>query len=80
MQSRVESFIEASVNILIGFGVALLAQIVIFPVFDIHIEMWENLSIAAFFTVISLVRSYLLRRYFNRRLTRWLQQQKEDKT
>jgi hypothetical protein len=79
MQSRLESFVEAWVNIVIGFGVSLLAQIIIFPLFGIDIEMWENLSIAAFFTVISLVRSYLLRRYFNHRLKAWLtKQQKEE--
>jgi hypothetical protein len=70
MQSRLSSFIESVVNILIGFGVALLSQIVVFPLFDIHVTMSTNLGIGAWFTAISLVRSYVIRRWFNAMIKR----------
>ncbi len=67
-QTRAGSLIESLMNIMIGYFVALLSQIVIFPLFDIHIPLSSNLWIGAWFTIISLVRSYIIRRYFNKRL------------
>jgi hypothetical protein len=53
------------VNVAVGWGVALISQLVVFPLFDIHIPFSSNLAISAWFTLISLVRSYVLRRWFN---------------
>ena len=65
MQSRFASFIESIVNILIGYGVAVGSQLVIFPLFGINIPLSDNLAIGLWFTAISLVRSYVVRRMFN---------------
>ena len=65
-QSRRGSAIEAVVNVLIGYLVALGAQMVIYPLFGIHASALDNAAIAALFTLVSLVRSYALRRLFNR--------------
>jgi hypothetical protein len=65
MQTRVQSAIESVANVLVGYGVAILSQIVVFPWFGIHVPLSSNLAIGAWFTIISLVRSYVLRRYFN---------------
>lgn len=69
-QSKLGSLIESVANIVIGFVVALLSQIVVFPLVGIHVAFSTNLEIGAWFTVISLVRSYVLRRWFNARLRR----------
>lgn len=66
MQKRRHSFLESLTNIAVGYGVALTSQMVIFPIFDIHIKAREHMMIGVFFTVVSLVRSYALRRVFNR--------------
>lgn len=55
-------------NVAIGYLVAVLSQIVIFPWFSIQVPLSDNLLIGAYFTIISLVRSYVLRRWFNHRL------------
>lgn len=65
MQSRLQSFIESLINVAIGYGVALASQILIFPFFGIHISLSDNLLIGAFFTVISIIRGYIVRRFFN---------------
>jgi hypothetical protein len=65
MQTKKQSLLESFTNVLIGVVVALMAQIAIFPFFDIHVPISDNIAIAALFTVVSLVRSYLVRRYFN---------------
>ena len=64
-QTKIESAIESGFNIALGFIVAVLAQMVIFPWFDIHVTMSDNIYIATAFTVVSFIRSYLLRRAFN---------------
>jgi hypothetical protein len=69
-QSRRESFIEAALNVAIGYGVALGSQLAIFPIFGIHVTMSTNLWIGAWFTAISLARSFIIRRWFNARLHR----------
>jgi hypothetical protein len=65
MQTRLQSGIEACANVLVGYRVALASQLALFPLFDIHIPFSANLWIGLWFTVISLGRSYVLRRWFN---------------
>lgn len=65
MQSRLGSFLESLANVAIGYGVAVGAQLLIFPLFGVVIPLSSNLAIGIIFTLVSLVRSYLLRRLFN---------------
>jgi hypothetical protein len=53
-------------NVAIGYIFAIISQILIFPLFDIDVKFGENLQIGLYFTVISLIRSYCIRRIFNR--------------
>lgn len=64
-QRRIFSLLESLANIAAGYFIALGAQIVIFPLFGIHIPLSDDLKISALFTIVSLVRSYTLRRIFN---------------
>jgi len=65
-QSRAMSGAESVANVAIGYGVAVASQLVIFPLFGVHLPLSDNLLIGAWFTVISLARSYVVRRLFNR--------------
>ena len=67
MQSRRHSFVESVTNVAIGYGVALASQLAIFPVFEIHVPLSDNLVIGAWFTLVSIARSYMVRRWFTRR-------------
>lgn len=67
MQTKKQSLFESSVNVVIGYLVALLSQFVIFPLFGLDVPLSDNLLIGLWFTIISIVRSYTLRRYFNRK-------------
>ena len=69
-QRKRHSALEAVANVAIGYGVAVLAQMIIFPWFGIHASPGDHLMIGVCFTVVSLARSYLLRRAFNRLETR----------
>ena len=65
MQSRRASAVEAVANVAIGYSVAVLVQIAVFPLFGLHPGLGDNLAIGAVFTVVSLLRSYAVRRMFN---------------
>ncbi len=65
MQSRMMSMVEAIVNVLVGFWIAVFAQMLVLPLFGLHASLSQNLGMGLIFTVVSLIRSYLLRRFFN---------------
>lgn len=76
-QSRIESFIESSVNIASGFVVSLIFwTFVVVPVWKLPVTMGQNIEITGWFTVLAVVRSYLWRRFFNvsmhKRVHSWL--------
>lgn len=66
MQTRLQSMIEAFINVLIGYFVALATQMIEFPLYDMEVSLSQNIQIGLIFTVVSITRSYLLRRLFNR--------------
>ena len=66
MQSRKMSLIESITNVIVGYSISVLAQILIFPMFGLSATIKENLLIGLCFTVISIARSYILRRIFNK--------------
>jgi hypothetical protein len=63
-QSQRMSLIEAVTNVIVGYGLAVITQIVVFPWFGLDVSIGENLAIGAVFVGISLLRSYTLRRLF----------------
>ncbi len=65
-QSRAMSLVEAVANVVVGYGVAVVTQILIFPVFGLHTTLAQNLKMGAVFSVVSIARSYVLRRVFER--------------
>ncbi len=64
-QKRRHSVIETIVGTIIGYFVAMITQVIVFPMFNIHTSHSVNFSIAAIFTVVSLIRGYCVRRFFN---------------
>lgn len=63
-QSRGMSFVESLFNQGAGLVIAIGAQIIIFPMFGLHVSLLDNLKLGCCFTVISIVRSFLIRRGF----------------
>lgn len=65
-QSPRASLVEAVANVTIGYVVAVATQAVAFPMFGVDVPASSHLGIGAIFVAVSLVRSYVLRRIFNR--------------
>lgn len=63
-QSRLHSFIEAWANVLVGFLVGLISNIVVLPLFGHAFTFIENVGITLTFTVVSVIRGYGVRRFF----------------
>lgn len=71
-QSRLGSFVEAWGNVAVGFGINYTANLIILPAFGFKSLTWKtNLAIGLLYTVISVVRSYVIRRYFNGFKFKW---------
>ena len=65
-QSLRMSLIEAITNVAVGYALAVATQIVAFPWFSLKTDLGDHLALGALFTIISLLRSYALRRLFER--------------
>ena len=69
-QTKKASLAEAVTNIVVGYSVNFAANLLVFPIFGWHVSVKQNLQLGVIYTVISLVRSYGLRRYYNWREVR----------
>ena len=63
-QSRFMSLLESMINIAVGFGISLGAQVLFLPLLGVAISFSQNLQFAIIMTVISIARSFVLRRLF----------------
>ena len=69
-QSRLGSLIEVLFNIAIGFAINWAANLLILPLYGFQVTGGQAFSMGLLFTVISVIRSYIIRRWFNARLHR----------
>jgi hypothetical protein len=58
------SLVESLANVAVGYGIAVLTQIAVFPFFGLHVSLADNLVMGAVFTIVSIARSFTLRRVF----------------
>ena len=65
-QSKRGSVIEAVTNIVVGYALAVATQFAVFPIYGLKVGVAQNLGLGLAFTAVSLIRSYLLRRVFER--------------
>jgi len=65
MQTKKKSLIEAVSNTIIGLGTSFAIQLIIYPVLNIPVSISQNIIITAVFFIVSIIRSYLVRRLFN---------------
>jgi hypothetical protein len=63
-QSRLMSLVESIANIAVGYLLALATQLIVFPLFGLTATLSEHLAIGAAFAGVSVLRSYMLRRFF----------------
>lgn len=69
MQTKKQSFIEALSNTAVGFCVSYASTFLIFPLVGMETSAGTNLLITVYFTIISIIRGYVIRRWFNKKPT-----------
>jgi hypothetical protein len=67
MQSRNNILLESVTNVVVGYSTGVLTQLAVFRLFGITMPMGISFIMGTCFTTTSVVRSYALRRLFNRR-------------
>ena len=65
MQSKTQSLIETFTSVAIGFLIALVMQVLVAWFYEFKTTIWHDLQITIFFTVVSIIRGYYVRRFFN---------------
>lgn len=64
-QSKTMSFVEATTSSFIGFVVSVFANLLVLPLFGFDVKFYESLSITMIFTVVSVIRAFVIRRLFS---------------
>jgi len=59
------SLVESVANVSIGYVIAILTQMIVFPIFGIQVPLHQQAVIGLIFTGVSIIRSYAIRRLFN---------------
>ena len=65
MQSKKQSLIETLTSVFVGWLIGVILNLTVLPLFDYNITVVDSLWVSLIFTVISVVRGYLIRRFFN---------------
>ena len=67
MQSKIDSLIEAVISTFIGFVIAFISQLIFFPIVGIEATLGQNFILTILFTLVSIIRTYIVRRFFNKK-------------
>ena len=65
MQSKRESMIETLTSVFVGWLISFIANMLVLPLFGYNINLTDGVLISIIFTIISIVRGYMVRRWFN---------------
>ena len=67
MQSKRESMIETLTSVFAGWLIGVILNMLVLPLFDYDVNLTDGVLISIIFTAVSVVRSYVVRRFFNSR-------------
>lgn len=65
MQSKKQSLLESLTSTTIGIIIGIVLNLTILPIFGYPVSVVDSLWISVIFTVVSIIRSYIIRRWFN---------------
>ena len=64
-QKKTKSLIESITNTVIGLISSFIIQLIIYPTLKIEVSISQNIIITLVFCIVSILRGYLIRRFFN---------------
>ena len=65
MQTKRQSLVETLTSVFVGWLIGVILNLIILPLFDYGITVVDSLWVSLIFTVVSVIRSYVIRRFFN---------------
>ena len=65
MQTKKQSFIESLTSTTIGIIIGIVLNLTVLPIFGYPVSLSDSLWISVIFTAVSVIRSYIIRRWFN---------------
>jgi hypothetical protein len=64
-QSKLGSLVEALTHVFIGYFLSLAVQFIVYPLYGASFSIQQNIEIGLIFMIVSLIRGYVIRRWFN---------------
>ena len=65
MQSKKQSLIETLTSVFVGWFIGVILNLTVLPLFDYNITVVDSLWVSLIFTAVSVIRGYVIRRWFN---------------
>ena len=65
MQSKRQSLIETLTSVFVGWLIGVILNMLVLPLFDYNVSLTDGVLISIIFTAVSVIRSYIIRRWFN---------------
>ncbi len=65
MQTKKQSMIESLTSTTIGWLIGVILNMLVLPLFDYDVNLTDGVLISIIFTAVSVIRSYIIRRWFN---------------
>lgn len=65
MQTKRQSLIETLTSVFVGWFISFITNMLVLPLFGYNINLTDGVLISIIFTAISVIRGYVVRRWFN---------------
>ena len=65
MQTKRQSLIETLTSVFVGWLIGVILNMLVLPLFNYDVNLTDGVLISIIFTAVSVVRSYVVRRFFN---------------
>ena len=63
-QGKKGSLVESVVQVLTGWGVAIITQLIVYPLMGIAVSIMQNINLSLIFIAVGFVKQYYVRRLF----------------
>ena len=63
-QGKKGSFVESIIQVLSGWGVAIITQLIVYPLMGIAVSIMQNINLSLIFIAVGFVKQYYVRRLF----------------
>ena len=64
VQGKKGSLVESIIQVLSGWGVAIITQLIVYPLMGIEVSIVQNINLSLIFIVVGFIKQYYVRRLF----------------